>query len=332
MAQPVVNTTVNGNLTISSLERGKIHHLWMTVGTDAFDRSIDIPIIVIRGQQDGKVLGITAAIHGNEVNGIGAIHELVMNLDPSELSGTVVAVPGLNPSAIFRYQREHEDVTDVNRIFPGSDKGNESERLADFITKQFLPQIAFLIDLHTASFGRSNSLYARLDAQNATLQGMLDILDADILLNSQGGASTSQAAASARTLRTQASMMNIDCVTIELGNPQVYQSDMIMRGVRNMHHIMSYLGMWDRPVAQDLSAPVRCRNSYWVYTDRGGFLTMEVNLLDRINEGQLIATLRNAFGQITKQYHSPESGIVIGQSTNPVNNAGGRIIHLGIIE
>ena len=77
---------------------------------------------------------------------------------------------------------------------------------------------------------------------------------------------------------------------------------------------------------------IYCKKSYWIYMEEGGFLEVTVALNQKLVKGENIATVRNAFGEIIKEYIAPENGIVIGKSSNPANMSGGRIIHLGIIE
>ncbi len=82
---------------------------------------------------------------------------------------------------------------------------------------------------------------------------------------------------------------------------------------------------------EELTIPtIICKKSYWVYTETGGLLQVQVDLLERVKAGQLIASLRNVFGDLLQEYFAPEDGVVIGKSTSPVNQSGGRILHLGI--
>ena len=77
---------------------------------------------------------------------------------------------------------------------------------------------------------------------------------------------------------------------------------------------------------------VVCQSSKWIYTDVGGLLTIQVELRQIVNKGDKIAEIRNIFGSKIKEFYAPEDGIVIGKSVSPVNQTGGRILHLGIIK
>ena len=75
-----------------------------------------------------------------------------------------------------------------------------------------------------------------------------------------------------------------------------------------------------------------CQSSYWIYTERGGLLTLTVDLLEQVEKDQKLGFIRNIFGELIQEYFAPERGFVIGKSVSPVNQSGGRILHLGIVE
>ncbi len=321
-------TTVN-NLSLQQLEDGKIHQLWLALGEDHLSNAIKVPVLVAKGTEDGPILGLTAAIHGNELNGIAILHELFTSLDTKNLKGTVVAICGLNPLAIANYQREFVDGTDLNRIFPGKENGNRSEQMAYRIGEKIIPAFDYHVDLHTASFGRINSLYGRGDMENDTLAGMLNALAPDIIVSNKGKASFGSAAG--LTMRAFAIAKGIPSITVEYGNPQVYQKEMISRGVAGLQNLMVHLGFLEGAI-QPSKEPNICSKSYWLYTDKGGYLDIVVDLKQNLKQNDVIAVLKNSFGEVIATYKAPEDGIVVGKSTNPVSSSGSRIIHLGILK
>jgi predicted deacylase len=133
------------------------------------------------------------------------------------------------------------------------------------------------------------------------------------------------------TLRGAADALDIPAVTLEVGNPGVYQKKLIRSGMEGVHNVLSYLNMTSDEVIAPASPPIICKRSYWIYTHTGGLLTVEVDLLQSLKAGNLIATQRDVFGSLKEQYLAPEDGVVIGKSTMPVNRSGGRILHLGIL-
>jgi len=132
-------------------------------------------------------------------------------------------------------------------------------------------------------------------------------------------------------MRAEAILEGIPSITIEYGNPQVFQPEIIERGVIGIENTMSWLEMTDNKIKVG-AAPSVCKKSYWIFVDKGGYLEVKVKVNQRVKKNELIAILRNPFGDLIKEYLCPEDGIVIGKSSNPVNMNGGRIIHLGILQ
>lgn len=320
------------NLNELSSTPSGVHYYWLNMGTNTFGQPILVPIIVVQGKENGPTLGITSAIHGNELNGIPIIHELAASLNPNLLKGRVIAIPGINTISVELNQRKFVDDEDINRSFPGKSNGSESEQYAHKIKERILPVFDVHLDLHTASFGRINTLYARADASNDTILKLAELQQPDIILHSKGKPSFGSTSSATETLRAEAAALGIPSITVEYGNPQVFQTDLISRGVNGIINTLIWLNMYDAEITSGQIQPVYCKKSYWIYTNKGGFLEVPVNLNQRLKKGDTIGVLKNAFGEIIDTYLAPEDGIVIGKSTNPANMSGGRIIHLGILE
>ncbi len=327
-AQPAVPTV--GELDLDAFPNHSVHHLWLQLIDDGLSQPLSVPVIVVKGRSTHPVLGLVAAIHGNEVNGIPIIQRVVEQIDPDTLRGTVLAIPGLNAVSLRMHQRLFFDDEDLNRLFPGKADGNRSQQYVWAINQKILTRLDYLIDMHTASFGRENTLYVRGDLTNEAIAEMAFLQDADIVLNSKGP-SAGASAADGRTMRAEAMLKDIPTITVEYGNPQVYQEEMIRRGATGVQNVMVWLGMVKGAI-RERPRPVVCRKSYWVYVDKGGYLEVPVALNQLVSKGEVIGILRNPFGDSIRTYRCPEDGIVIGKSSNPVNMSGGRIIHLGILD
>ncbi len=316
-------------LDLQTIPAGTRQHLWVQIITDAFGQPVCVPVIVAKGASPGPVVGITAAIHGDELNGIPIVQRLLEGLDPKGLKGTVVGIPGLNVPGIQRGERRFPDEEDLNRNFPGNPNGSNSEQYNHRIFSAIIRHVDYLFDLHTASFGRVNAFYVRADLRDSVIAKLAYLQPADIIVDNAGP--TASSTGSGKTLREEAYLSGIPCITIECGDPHVYQEDMILRGVQGMRNALGALGMIPSGPGPDSKAVV-CRKSYWLYTDAGGFLEVTVGLNQKIRKGELVGILRNPFGEILRRYYAPEDGIVIGKSTHPVNISGGRILHLGILK
>lgn len=300
-----------------------ICHYWMNLITDGMNSPIRIPIIVARGRQDYPVLGLTAAVHGNELNGIPVIQRLLTEIDVTELNGSIVAVPIVNIPSFTRKKRRFNDGVDLNHIMPGKKDGNISQIYAYRFFDRMVKGFDYLLDLHTASLGRINSYYVRADMNHEVTQKLALLQNAQIIVHNPP---------SDGTLRGAADAIDIPAITLEVGNPNTFQKKMIKSGIIGVHNVLSYLKMTDDEIIEPETPTIVCKRSYWIYTDIGGLLTVHSNLTDLVKEGDLIASIRDVFGNLIKEYFAPEDGIIIGKSVNPVNQTGGRILHLGIVE
>ena len=170
-------------LDLGQLEKGTIHKLWLDMATDTFGVPISIPLIVAKGVEDGPTLGLTAAIHGNELNGIPVIQRVIKDLDVEHLRGTLIGVPGVNVLSLTRRKRRFIDGTDLNHIMPGKKNGNVSQVYAWRFFERVVRNFDYMIDLHTASNGRINSYYIRADMSDEITAKMALLQNPEIIVH-----------------------------------------------------------------------------------------------------------------------------------------------------
>ncbi|MBI2568818.1 MAG: succinylglutamate desuccinylase/aspartoacylase family protein [Candidatus Schekmanbacteria bacterium] len=292
------------------------------IAHDGFGRPIRIPVLAMRGSRPGPVFGVTAAVHGNELNGIPIIHSLFASIDPQALRGTLVAVIVMNVPGYGREQRAFADGTDLNQIMPGSPTGSSARVYAHRFIDQVVRHFDYLVDLHTASFGRVNSLYVRADMSDPVTARMAYLQRPQIIVHNPP---------SDHTLRGAAQDLGIPAITLEAGNPHRFHRDYIRRALGGMRAVLAAADLIGGRSLAIGKQPVLCRTSYWLYTEHGGLLDVYPDVTDRVHADAVIASLANIFGDVERRYRSPESGIVIGKSVNPVAQTGARILHLGIL-
>lgn len=312
------------------VQPGVLDRLRVDVLAYASGEQVQVPVLVARGASDGPVLGLTAAIHGNEINGIPVIHRLLRSFDPAHLRGTVIAVPVLNVPGFRAHTREFRGTVDLNRIMPGKADGAVGQRYANHLMERVVAPMDLLIDLHTASFGRINSLYVRADMRHPAVAEMARLLSPEIIVHNE---------ATDGTLRDAAQDAGIPSVTLEVGNPNRFQRKMIREAHEGVLAIMARLGMVDedeidyQPRDEDAEdePAIECGRSAWMYTNEGGLLDVEVDITERVRAGQRLGQLIGIDGDLLETYTAAHAGIIIGRATNPVGHSGARILHLGEI-
>ncbi|MCB9760668.1 MAG: succinylglutamate desuccinylase/aspartoacylase family protein [Alphaproteobacteria bacterium] len=289
---------------------------------DGLGFPVRIPVLVARGVKDGPTFGVTAALHGNELNGMPVIHGLMRSVSAQNLRGTVVGVVAMNPPGVVRRQRAFSDDSDLNHIMPGRHDGTGAQAYAHRIIERIVRHFDYLVDLHTASFGRANCLYIRADMTDETIARMAYLQRPQIIVHNPPND---------LTLRGMAQELGIPAITLEIGNPHRFQSEYIRRSRVGLRAVLSAAGMVQkRPVALG-EAPVLCERSYWFYTDHGGLLEVLPPVTDRVEEGEVVARLSSVFGDVVRSYLAPQSGVVIGKSVDPIAETGARILHLGLV-
>lgn len=310
-------------LEIESLPKGAFTKLFIELVENGIGRPIHVPVVVARGKKDGPIFGITAALHGNELNGIPVIHQLLSKINLKTLRGTIVCVIVANMPGLLAEQREFTDGQDLNHIMPGKPKGKLSQVYAYNLVDRITSHFDFLVDLHTASQGRVNSLYVRADLSEPMTAQMAYLLQPQIIVDNP---------ASDYTLRGVAAENGIPAITVEICDPATFQRDPIKRTLQGIRRILRHVDMVSKKQSNLVShnPPVLCKKSYWVLAERGGMMRVLHKVTDKVKKGDPICTQVNIFGDLMREYVAPEDGIVIGHCVNPIGQTGARIMHLGI--
>ena len=309
-------------LDFKETPKGKISRYQFEIAADGLGNPIYIPVIVAHGINPGPIFGITAVIHGNEINGIPVIQRVMREINLQKLNGIVVGVPVVNVPGFLRETRNFNDGVDLNHVVPGNKRGNSSSIYVHRFFERIVSQFEYLVDLHTASYGRINSFYVRADMENKIARKMAYLINPEIILHNKSAVGT---------LRHAAIKKGIPAITIELRDPYKFQKKIIKDGANGIRNILDFIEITQdkKIISSNLTT---CCRSYWIYTNQGGLLSVIPSLLAHVEKGEIIARVRNIFGDIIEEYFAPENGIVIGKSINPVNQTGSRIIHLGIID
>ncbi len=309
------------DLNLSSLSRGETHRIHVHLSDNSLGVPWRVPLIVIRGKEKGKKFGLTAALHGNELNGIPTIFKLIDSISPEKLKGTLVLCPISNVPGYLANQRYFSDNVDLNRIMPGSPVGSSSQIYAHQFLTKIIAKFDYLLDLHTASHGRVNSLYLRADLENEETRTLAYLQNPQIIV---------QKFDESGTLRAWANEQGIPAITIEIGNPNDFQHKLVDETLEGILNTLRYLKMIDGNVRDMVTNATVCDHSYWIYSSKGGIVDVLPNLAEKVNKGDVIANVYNVFGEVKEEVRADRSGIVIGKNVRPNCDAGTRILHLGV--
>ncbi len=281
---------------------------------------VSTPVLAVNGKLPGPTLCLTAAVHGDELNGIEIVRRVLHDIDPEKLSGAVIGVPIVNVQGFRRGSRYLPDRRDLNRYFPGNPNGSAAARIAHALFKDVIAHCDALVDLHTGSFERANLPQIRADLRNPDVVTLTLGFGSMVVLHSQP---------TVGTLRHAATMAGIPAVTVEAGGPAQLELVEVKHGVNGIQTLLSTLGMVKKRRFWGDPEPVYYRSS-WVRADNGGILLADVSLGSSIRKGDLLGTITDPMSNVRTELRSPYSGRIIGLARNQVVMPGFAAFHVGI--
>lgn len=281
---------------------------------------IATPVLVVNGSEPGPTLCLTAAIHGDELNGIEMVRRVMHNLDPRELSGAVIGVPIVNLQGFRRASRYLPDRRDLNRYFPGNPQGSQASRIAFSFFTKVVTHCDALVDLHTGSFERANLPQLRADLRNPDVVTLTQGFGATVILHSEPAEGT---------LRWAATRAGIPAVTLEAGGPSELELKEVMHGVKGIETLLNTLGMVNEVRLWGDPEPVYYQST-WVRANSGGILLSDVSLGSTVERGDLLGTITDPMSNASTKLYSPYSGRIIGMARNQVVMPGFAAFHVGI--
>jgi predicted deacylase len=298
---------------------GATRNVTLAVSESYSSMTVNIPIQIRRAKLDGPVVFVTAALHGDEINGTGAIRRLIRDPEFSLHRGAVILVPVLNILAFDRHDRYLPDRRDLNRSFPGSAKGSLARRMARIIFKEIVARSNYGIDLHSAAVRRTNYPNIRADLKNPAVLPLAEYFGSEIIVNAKGPT---------KALRREA--CKADCPTIIMEGGEIWKVEpgIVATATRGIKNVLRGLEMLDGPRINP-SFQVVINESKWIRADRGGFLQFHINPGDLVEKGQPLVTNTTLLGEVQNTLHAPFDAVVIGMTSLPAIGPGEAICNLG---
>ena len=301
---------------------GQLRRFELPVSLLATQTLVSLPITVINGIESGSVLWLSAAIHGDELNGVEIIAQVLSRIDPQKLRGTIIAVSIVNVFGFIEQSRYLPDRRDLNRSFPGSENGSLASQLAHLFVREIVERSDYGIDLHTAAVHRINLPQIRANLEDETTYNCAKAFGAPLMMhsNTRDG-----------SLRQAATKKGIPVLLYEAGEALRFDSMAIKVGVSGVLGVMKHLNMYEDELAPTIGDSLKAEKSRWIRASRGGIFHLLINLGDRVLRKQELGYITNAFGEQRISVKASINGIVISHIQNPLVNQGDAIIHIAII-
>lgn len=302
-----------------TVKLGETKQIEMPVAKLYTDTDISIPIHVKRGKKSGPTVFVSAAVHGDELNGIEIIRRLIQSKTLKVNSGTLILVPMVNVYGVLNQSRYMPDRRDLNRSFPGSPKGSLAGRVADKFLEEIVQHCDYGIDLHTGAIHRSNLPQVRANLKDQETKTLAEAFGVPVLLNSdlRDG-----------SLRQAAVESDTRILLYEAGQALRFDELSIQVGVKGVLNVIAHLGLIRRKSRRKKITPYIANNSAWVRADSSGIVHNLKNLGDQVLKGTPLAEIGSPFGDIISTVTANKSGIIIGKQNIPLVQEGDAMFHI----
>lgn len=284
------------------------------------DTNMSMPVFVKRGKRHGPTLFISAAIHGDELNGIEIISRIIQSKYLESLKGTLIAVPIVNAYGVLSQSRYLPDRRDLNRSFPGSKRGSLAGRVADRFLNEIVAKADYGIDLHTGSLHRTNLPQIRANLDDPETLAIARAFGVPVIMNSnlRDG-----------SLRECANDVGAKVILYEAGEALRFDEFSIRAGVQGIIGVMRHLNMLPKSRSKKMfPEPKIARSSSWVRATDSGFTTHLKALGDLVEEGDVLAEIKDPYGDILDRVLCKNGGIIIGKQNIPLVQEGEAMYHI----
>lgn len=284
------------------------------------DDEVSLPVHIIRGKKPGPTIFVSAAIHGDELNGIEIIRRLTNQKNFKVLRGTFIAVPMVNVYGVINQSRYMPDRRDLNRCFPGSAKGSLAGRVAHIFMNEIVKHCDYGIDLHTGAIHRSNLPQIRANLGDVETKELAQQFGVPVVLNSN---------LIDNSLRDAANANGTKILLYEAGEALRFDEFSIRAGIKGIMNVLQHLSMVRKQAKRKRSVDSFIANSSgWLRANASGIVLHKVDLGDQVIKGDILAEIGSPYGDVIDKVIASRSGIVIGKQNIPLVQEGEAMFHI----
>ena len=283
---------------------------------------VEVPVIVERAKVDGPVLLLVGGIHGDEVNGVEIVRQIVSKKINKPKKGTVICIPVLNIFGFLSKSRYLPDGKDLNRSFPGSKSGSLASRFAYHLMKEIVPHIDYCLDFHTGGAERFNAPQIRVTRDNEELMELAKVFATDFILFAPNRE---------KSLRESAVQLGKKMLLFEGGKSLNINEQVTQKAINGTMRIMQTLGMRDfKRQLKDAptSNTVVIKSSSWKRSNYSGMFRSYIHSGDKVEKGQKLGSISDPYGAFEHVVKAPNSGYVIGVNHAAIVHQGDALFHI----
>lgn len=283
--------------------------------------SVEVPVIVERAKKPGPIVLITGGIHGDEINGVEIVRQLISRKINKPKRGTIICIPVINIFGFLQLQREFPDGRDLNRMFPGSKNGALASRFAYQFTQEILPVADYCLDFHTGGASRFNAAQIRIDKNNTENLNLANAFNAPFTIYSK---------TIAKSYREACAKKEIPVLLFEGGKSLDNNPDIAQIGVDGTIRVLHYLNMLSPnvPLPEETTNTILISTTKWIRAKYSGLLHIKTPIGKQVEKGEHIATITDPYGSFNHKVKAPNKGYIININQAPLVYQGDAIFHI----
>jgi len=282
---------------------------------------IDVPVIIERSKIPGPTVLVTAGIHGDEINGVEIVRQLIAKGINKPKKGTIICIPVINVFGFIQMDREFPDGRDLNRVFPGSRNGALASRVAHKLTQEVIPHADLILDFHTGGADRFNSAQIRITKGDKSLEELAEVFGAPFIYNSKN---------LNKSFRNTAFKLGIPMLLFEGGKSFNIDSKITNSGVNGVKRVLHHLGMLrlKYKVTKPKKASAYIIESKWIRAKYSGMFKASVSINSFVNQDDVIGHITDPYGSFNHFIKAPNSGYLFNINETPLVYQGDAIFHI----
>ena len=283
--------------------------------------SIDVPVIIERSKKPGPTILITAGIHGDEVNGVEIVRQIIAKGINKPKRGTIICVPVINVFGFINMNREFPDGRDLNRVFPGNKSGSLASRVANKLMTEIVPHADLVLDFHTGGADRFNAAQVRIVKNEIVLDELAQVFGAPFVYYSSN---------IKKSFRNSCYKLGIPMLLFEGGKSFHIDNRITNTGVNGAKRVLHHLEMLKSQfkVSRPKKQTVKILDSKWIRARYSGMFKASVLINSHVEKGDVIGNITDPYGNFNHFVKAPNSGYIFNVNESPIIYQGDAIFHI----
>lgn len=283
--------------------------------------TINVPVIIERSKKPGPTILITAGIHGDEINGVEIVRQIIAKGINKPKKGTIICIPVINVFGFIHMDREFPDGRDLNRVFPGGKGGSLASRVAHKLITEIVPHADLILDFHTGGADRFNSAQIRIKKNEIVLDELAEVFGAPFIFYSKN---------LNKSFRNTSYKMGIPMLLFEGGKSFNIDATITNTGVNGAKRVLNHLDMLrsNFKVSKPKKSCVYISESKWIRAKYSGMFTASIKINSKVKKGEVIGHITDPYGSFNHFVKAPNDGYIFNVNESPIIYQGDAIFHI----